>query len=155
VRFENGEEISRLEEGVWRLAEPQDQINGYGNQIAVRTTVIDGVEIEYWATMDVFLTSYSPCRSGVDGCLYGTSSGLPVQKGVVGTYLDWYRAYQGGPLYVPGYGQAVIGDVGAYPDGRAWFDLGYSDEEWVAWHHWVTVYFTTPVPDVIPYFLYP
>jgi uncharacterized protein YabE (DUF348 family) len=155
VRLEDGEETARFDEGDWLLAEPKDQINGRGTQVVVRTTVIDGVEIEYWATLVVYVTSYSPCRSGVDGCLYGTSSGLPVQRGVVGTYLDWYRAYKGGTLYVPGYGPAVVGDVGAYPSGEPWIDLGYSDEDWVGWSSHVTIYFTTPVPATIPYFLYP
>lgn len=153
MRYENGEEGSRQEEGVRVLVQARDQINGYGSQFVIRTTVIDGVEIEYWATMTMFATSYSPCRSGVGKCLYGTSSGLPVQKGVVSTYLDWYRAYKGGSIYVPGYGPAVFGDVGRYPDGRAWIDLGYSDADWVGWSQWVTVYFTTPIPSSIPYFL--
>lgn len=157
VRYEDGEEISRDEEGEWVLVEPQTQISGYGSQIVVRTTVVDGVEIEYWASMEMYATSYSPCRSGVDKCLYGTStSGVVVQKGVIATYLDWYRAAVGISLYVPGYGQGTIYDNnGAYYDGRPWIDLGYSDEEWVPWSGWVTVYFTTPVPASIPFFLYP
>lgn len=157
VRYKDGEEIARQEEGEWLLAEPQDQINGYGTQIVVRTIVIDGVEVEYWATMNMYATSYSPCRSGVDECLYGTStSGVSVAKGVVATYKDWLLAARGVSIYVPGYGPGAFFDVGGgFPDGRAWIDLGYSDEDWVAWHDWVTIYFTTPVPDHIPYFLYP
>ncbi len=157
VRYENGEEISRLEEGQWTLVEPTNQISGYGSKIVIRTTVVDGVEIEYWATMQMYATSYSPCRSGVEECLYGTSTaGVLVDQGVVATYLEWYRAARGVGVYVPGYGHAGIYDVGGgFPDGRAWIDLGYSDEAWVPWSGWVTVYFTTPVPAVIPYFLYP
>jgi len=155
IRYENGEEIERLEEGEWVLVEPVDQISGYGSMIVIRTTVVDGVEIEYWATMQMYATSYSPCRSGVDKCLYGTSTpGVVVDQGVVATYLDWYRAARGATVYVPGYGQGAIYDnSGAYYNGRPWIDLGYSDEAWVTWGSWVTVYFTTPVPEVIPYFL--
>jgi uncharacterized protein YabE (DUF348 family) len=153
TRYENGVEVSHSDEEARVLQPAMDQINGYGGDIQVRTVEIDGVEIEYWATLSVYVTSYSPCRSGVDGCLYGTSSGVPVQKGVVSTYLDWYRAYKGGSIYVPGYGPAVFGDVGRYPDDRPWIDLGYSDADYVGWSSWVTIYFTTPIPASIPYFL--
>ncbi len=153
TRYEDGVQVSQQEEGDRVIVAPIDQINGYGGDIVVRTAVVDGVEIEYWATLTVFVTSYSPCRSGGDTCLYGTSSGLPVQKGVVGTYLDWYKAYKGGSIYVPGYGPAVFGDVGMYPDGRPWIDLAYSDADYVGWSQEVTIYFTTPIPATIPYFL--
>ncbi len=49
-------------------------------------------------------------------------------------------------VFVPGYGPAKISDNGAYPDGRPWIDLAYSDADWVTWGDWVTVYFTTPIP---------
>lgn len=155
IRFEDGAEISQEEEAARVFVEAKDQINGYGGEFVIRTAVVDGVEIEYWATMSMYATSYSPCRSGVEGqCFTGTSLGLPVQHGVVATYLDWYRAYKGGSVYIPGYGAAVVADVGGgFPDGRAWIDLGYSDADWVGWSQWVTVYFTTPVPAAVPYFL--
>lgn len=156
VRYEDGEEADRQEEATWQLAAPRDQINGYGTQVVVRTTVVDGVEIEYWATLNVYATSYSPCRSGVEPCLYGTStSGVSVAKGVIATWKDWLLDARGVTVYVPGYGQGAFYDVGAYPEFRPWIDLGYSDDDWVGWSQWVTIYFTTPVPAHIPYFLYP
>jgi hypothetical protein len=42
---------------------------------------------------------------------------------------------------------------GGFPDGRLWIDLAYSDDDWVAWHGYVTVYFLTPVPANILYVL--
>jgi len=157
VRYQDGEEISRVEEALRLLVAPLTAINGYGSAFTIRTTVVDGVEIEYWATLDMYATSYSPCRSGVDQCLYGTStSGVSVAKGVAATYKDWLLAARGVIFYVPGYGPGAFYDVGGgFPDNRAWIDLGYSDEDWVGWSQWVTVYFTTPVPAVVPYFLYP
>lgn len=157
VRYENGVEVSQIQEDGRVLVEPITQINGYGSQAVIRTTVVDGVEIEYWATMSMYATSYSPCRSGVDQCLYGTStSGVSVAKGVVATYRDWLLAARGVTIYVPGYGPGAFYDVGGgFPDGRPWIDLGYSDSDWVGWSGWVTVYFTTPVPANIPYFIYP
>ena len=158
VRYEDGEEISRVEEGKRVLVAPITAINGYGSNFVIRTTVIDGVEIEYWATLNMYATSYSPCRSGVEQCFYGTAtSGVSVAKGVVATYKDWLLAARGVTIYVPGYGAAAFYDTGVYtPDpSRPWIDLGYSDDDWVGWSQWVTVYFTTPVPAVVPYFLYP
>ena len=157
IRYEDGKEISRVEEGLRVLVAPLTAINGYGSNFAIRTAVVDGVEIEYWATLSMYATSYSPCRSGVDRCLYGTStSGISVAKGVAATYRDWLLAARGVTFYVPGYGPGAFYDVGGgFPDGRAWIDLAYSDDDWVGWSQWVTVYFTTPVPAVVPYFLYP
>lgn len=151
VRLEDGEEISRQEEGERVLVEPQTQINGYGTKIVLRTIVVDGVTIEYYRAISVRVTSYSPCRSGVSGCLNGTASGLPVERGTVATYLSWYRELKFATIYVPGYGIGTIGDTGAYPTGEPWIDLAYSDADFVAWPaNWVTIYFTTPVPAYVP-----
>ncbi|MEX2144604.1 MAG: ubiquitin-like domain-containing protein [Anaerolineales bacterium] len=157
IRYEDGAEVSRAEESSRVLVEPVTAIGEIGSKFVIRTTVVDGVEIEYWATMSMYATSYSPCRSGVDRCLYGTStSGVSVAKGVAATYRDWLLAARGVSIYVPGYGSAAFYDVGGgFPDGRAWIDLGYSDDDWVGWSQWVTVYFTTPLPASVPYFINP
>lgn len=146
VLYENGEEVSRVDEGQWTLSEPVTQISGFGTKIVVRTAVVDGVEIEYWRTLELFATSYSPCRSGVETCYYYTALGDEVKQGIAAVYLSWWYAMGQHTVYVPGYGPAKISDNGAYPDGRPWIDLGYSDEDWVPWAQWVTVYFTTPIP---------
>ncbi|MDA1329501.1 MAG: ubiquitin-like domain-containing protein [Chloroflexi bacterium] len=146
VRFEDGKEVSRREEGEWVLAEPVVQISGYGTDIVVRTAVVDGVTIEYWRTLSLYATSYSPCRSGTSKCYYYTALGDEVKKGIAAVYLSWWYAMGNHTVYVPGYGAAKISDNGAYPDGRPWIDLGYSDADWVTWAQWVTVYFTTPIP---------
>jgi len=146
IRFEDGVEISRVEESEWVIAEPVTQISGFGTQIVVRTAVVDGVEIEYWRAIELFATSYSPCRSGVEKCYYYTALGDEVKKGIAAVYLSWWYAMGQHTVYVPGYGPAKISDNGAYPDGRPWIDLAYSDDDWVTWGDWVTVYFTTPIP---------
>ena len=146
VRYENGVEVSRVDEGEWMLAEPVTQISGYGTKIVVRSAVVDGQTIEYWRTLELFATSYSPCRSGVETCYYYTALGDEVKQGIAAVYLSWWYAMGQHTVYVPGYGHAKISDNGAYPDGRPWIDLGYSDEDWVPWAEWVTVYFTTPIP---------
>lgn len=149
VRYENGAEVERQNEGSWTLVEPVTQIRGYGTDIVIRTAVVDGVTIEYWRAVTLYVTSYSPCRSGVpDRCYYYTSLGDEVKQGVAAVYLEWWYPMGNHTVYVPGYGHAKISDVGAYPDGRPWIDLGYSDDDWVPWGGWYTVYFTTPVPPL-------
>jgi 3D (Asp-Asp-Asp) domain-containing protein len=102
----------------------------------------------------MYATSYSPCNSGSSTCYYGTSSGIPVAHGVVAMIRDWYLALKGVRVYIPGYGTAVVADVGGgFDDGRAWIDLGYSDSDYVGWSQWVTVYFLAPAPLEVPWFL--
>ena len=102
----------------------------------------------------MYAAAYSPCRSGTTSCMNGTSLGLPVTRGVVAMYYDWYIALGGEHVYIPGYGKAVIADVGGgFPDNRPWIDLGYSDNDYEEWSGWVTVYFLAPAPASIPWFL--
>ncbi|HLO28358.1 MAG TPA: ubiquitin-like domain-containing protein [Anaerolineales bacterium] len=155
IRYEDGEEIARLTEAETMVRPPKTRIVGYGTKIEIKTAVVDGVKIEYWRAVQMFATSYSPCRLGVAGlCSKGTASGLPAKKGVVGMIRSWYNVMQGQRFYIPGYGIGVLGDLGAgYPDGRPLIDLAYSDNDYVGWHKWVTVYFLTPVPNSIIYVL--
>lgn len=153
IRYEDGEEISRLTEDETLVRPPKNRILGYGTKVEIKTAVVDGVTIEYWRAVQMYATSYSPCRSGGDRCYPGTSSGAKVQKGVVGLRYSWYLVMQGQPLYIPGYGYATVADVCGGCVGRPWIDLGYSDEDWEQWSSWVTVYFLTPVPQNIVYVL--
>ncbi len=113
VRYENGEEVSRNTEGEWVAVEPKTQKIGYGTKIVIRTLDTPGGVIEYWRAIPVYATSYAPCKSGVVGkCFYGTSLGLPVQRGVIGVIRSWYNLLAGQSVYVPGYGPATIADTG-------------------------------------------
>ncbi|MEW6029979.1 MAG: ubiquitin-like domain-containing protein [Chloroflexota bacterium] len=155
IRYEDGREVSRITESESVVRPPQTRIVNTGTQVTLTSTTVDGVNIQYWYVMQMYATSYSPCRSGVEGqCFTGTASGLPVQKGVVAMYRDWFNAMQGMEVYVPGYGRAVIADLGGgFPDGRAWIDLGFSDDDYEVWSGWVTVYFLAPAPASIPWVL--
>jgi uncharacterized protein YabE (DUF348 family) len=149
TRSEDGVQVSQQSESETIVRPPQDRIMGIGTKIVIRTATLDGVTIEYWRSLRLFATSYSPCRSATpDGrCSYGTSSGMPVQKGVVAMQYDWYILFGFEHLFVPGYGAAVVGDVGGgYLGSHYWIDLGYTDSDYVGWGEWVTVYFLTPVP---------
>jgi 3D (Asp-Asp-Asp) domain-containing protein len=117
----------------------------------MQTLDTPGGQVQYWRAVQMYATSYSPCRSGTSKCSYGTASGLTVKHGVVAMTRDIYNTLAGTQVYVPGYGVAVIGDVGGgFPDGRLWIDLGYSDDDWQNWGGWVTVYFLAPIPAYIP-----
>ncbi len=150
TRSEEGVQVSQQSESESVVRPPQDRIMGIGTKIVIRTTTVDGVTIEYWRALNLKATSYSPCRSAVAQCLYGTSSGLPVQRGVVAMVYSWYLLFGFEHLYIPGYGEAVVGDVGGgWPPGNHyWVDLGWSEEEYepLTYANGVTVYFLTPVP---------
>lgn len=153
IRYEDGEEISRVTEDETVVRPPKTRILAYGTKIEVKTAVVDGVNIEYWRAVQMYATSYSPCRSGVDRCYSGTSSGKSLRKGMVGLRYSWYLSMQGQQLYIPGYGFASVEDVCGGCTGRPWIDLGYSDHDFETWHSWVTVYFLTPVPTNVIYVL--
>jgi uncharacterized protein YabE (DUF348 family) len=155
-RSENGVEVSQKTESETIVRPPQDRILGYGTKVVIRTILVDGVSIEYYRALNLYTTSYSPCRSATpDGkCSYGTSSGLPVQRGTVAMVYSWYLAFGFDRLYIPGYGHAIVGDVGGGPPGNHyWVDLGWTDAEYQPMSGWTTVYFLTPVPKNLVYIL--
>lgn len=148
MRSEDGVEVSRQTEGETVVRPAEDRVLGYGTKLVPRTITVDGQTITYWRALRLYATSYSPCRSaGVPGkCYTGTSSGLPVKRGVVAMIYSWYLLFGGQSLYIPGYGYATVGDVGGgYPKGNHyWIDLGWTDEEYQPMEGWMTVYFLLP-----------
>jgi uncharacterized protein YabE (DUF348 family) len=157
IRYEDGKEIARQIESESVVRPPKDRLVGYGTKAVLHTAVVDGVPIQYWRAVQMYATAYSPCHSAADRCYPGTSSGKPVQKGVVAFIYRWYLNMQGQALYIPGYGYATVEDVGGGIPGKAWIDLGYSDAEYEQsgdqWGKWVTVYFLAPIPPNIMYVL--
>jgi len=153
VQTVDGKEVGRVSDPEWQVAQPVNEQIGYGTKIVIRSMDTPYGMIQYWRTKTVYVTSYAPCPYGTTPCLTGSSSGMPVQYGLIATYLDWYKAMKYQRLYVPGYGIGTIGDVGRYPDGRPWIDVAYSNENYIPWGAYVTVYFLTPVPAWYPRFL--
>ena len=150
-RFEDGVLVNQVTESESIVRQPKETIISLGTQIQIQTLNLPGGQLQYWRALQMYATSYSPCRSGTSKCLYGTASGLPVKQGVVALISAFYRELAGSRVYIPGYGTAVIGDVGGgFPDGRLWIDLAYSDSEYQGWAGMVTVYFLTPAPANIP-----
>jgi uncharacterized protein YabE (DUF348 family) len=143
IRSEDGMEVSRQSESESVVRPLQDRVVSYGTRVVMHTTTVDGITITYWRALQFWATSYHPAETGSDI----TASGRRLQKGMVGIDPD-YIPY-GTQMYIPSYGFAEAADTGSII-GR-WIDLGYSDDDYVAWHQWVTVYFLWPPPAVIPY----
>ena len=141
VRYEDGEEITRTVDTEWVARQPQPQIIGYGTNVVMYITTVDGRTIKYWRVLSMYATSYHP--AGVGGT---TASGLPLQKGVAAVDTSIIPFYT--HMYIPGYGEVIAADIGGGVIGR-WIDLGYSDDDYIPWHQWVTVYFLWPPPDNI------
>jgi 3D (Asp-Asp-Asp) domain-containing protein len=127
--------------------QPQSYIIGYGTKIVMHTLSTPNGTIKYWRAMQFWVTSYHP--SEVGGNI--TASGKPVRKGLVGVDTNYIPF--GTMMYVPGYGNAEAADTGNI-NGR-WLDLAYSDDEYVAWHQWVMVYFLWPPPAFVPWTIPP
>jgi uncharacterized protein YabE (DUF348 family) len=150
TRTEDGTQVSQKVESESIVRPPQDRIMGYGTKIVIRTTTVDGQVIEYWRALSLAITSYSPCRSGASRCYPSTSLGTPVRHGEVAMVLSWWKLLAHERVYVPGYGEAIVEDVGGgYPAGNHyWVDLGWTDDEYqnITYEGGYTVYFLTPVP---------
>ena len=153
IRYEDGQEVNQETDAEALVRPAKDRIVGAGTKIVIRTVDTPEGPLEFYRAVQVYATSYSPCRLGVPWCGYGTAGGMKAQKGVIGVIRSWWRYMNGDPVYVPGYGRAIISDIGAGIDGRYWIDLAYGDDDYVPWHSWVTLYFLTPVPPTIMYIL--
>lgn len=151
VRTVDDRETSRTEEASWTASEAKAQKIGYGTKVVVRTLNTGTGKIEYWRAVEVYATSYSPCNSSPDRCYPNTASGQPVQRGVIAVTRAWYNQMLGQGVYIPGYGTAVVSDLGGGVAGKKWIDLGFSDSDYEIWHQTVTLYFLTPVPENVPY----
>jgi uncharacterized protein YabE (DUF348 family) len=151
IRYEDGNEVSRLMEDETTVRPPKTRTLGYGTKVEVTTATVNGAQIEYWRAVQMYATSYSPCRLGTSTCGSTTASGKQLEKGMVALPTNLYLTMQGQRLYIPGYGFATVEDACGGCGGQPMIDLGYSDNDYQAWHSWVTVYFLTPVPQNIVY----
>ncbi len=146
IRTENGEMVLTETSPEVILVPPVNDKREYGTKINVRTLDTPEGPVEYYRSVTVYATSYSPCRSGTSSCITGTSSGMKVAKGVVAVTSDWYNRFGGQSVYIPNYGKAVIADVGGGIPGRKWIDLAYEDDNFIGWSRETKLYFLTPIP---------
>ncbi len=147
VRYEDGVETGRIDEGKVLVRAPKDQIVGYGTKLVMHTIDTPDGPINYWRAIPMLATSYHPAETGGST----TASGLQVKKGIVAVdrrYIPFYTR-----LYIPGYGEAIAADTGGAVVGRI-IDLGYEDSNYVSWYKRVTVYFLWPPPANIVW-IYP
>ncbi|KXK15730.1 MAG: G5 domain protein [Chloroflexi bacterium OLB14] len=160
VRYEDGVEVSRMQEDKTILQEPKTQIVASGTKI-VLSPIGGDTPYQYWYATEMYASWYSPCNSGTGGCSYGTASGARAGYGIVAVDYSIYSDLAGMRVYIPGYGVATIGDTGGGPiiettfgvPRTKWIDLGYDDNNIGGLSGWVTVYFLEPAPATIPYFL--
>jgi uncharacterized protein YabE (DUF348 family) len=152
VRYEDGVEVGRTTEGTHVLVPPQTRIVGYGTKIVIRTVDTPDGTFEYYRKIRVFATSYYPCGfiKYIGHCSYTTRSGHAVEKGVIAVVTSWYFLFQGQPFYVDGYGPATVEDSGYGPNAPYWIDVAYSNEDYVGWYRFTTLYFLMPVPADVP-----
>lgn len=146
VRLEDGVETSRHVEDEYISQPPQSEILGYGTKIVPRTMNTPDGQIKYWRALEMYAVSYNVSSAG-DSV---TATGLELQKGIVA--IDPRYIPYGTRMYVPGYGEALAADTGGGIKGRM-IDLGYRDEDYVSWHHWVTVYFLWPPPESVAWII--
>ncbi|HSM71134.1 MAG TPA: ubiquitin-like domain-containing protein, partial [Anaerolineales bacterium] len=106
IRYEDGEEISRITEDETMVRPARTRTLGYGTMVEVNTATVNGVQIEYWRAAQMYATSYSPCRLGIPTCGSTTASGKQLEKGVVALPTNLYLTMKGQPLFIPGYGFA-------------------------------------------------
>ena len=154
VRYENGEEVSRVTEETVVQKEPVNKVVAYGASVDVKTLSTPDGTITYYRAMDVTVTAYSPCNSGVDTCYPYAASGAEVKRGIIAVHRDWYNLLKGSAIYIPGYGIGVVADIGSYPPNHNWIDLGYTDAEFeqatLTFQKSITVYFLMPYPSSGP-----
>ncbi|MGD8405248.1 MAG: G5 domain-containing protein [Anaerolineales bacterium] len=158
IRYEDGQEVNREIEGESVVRPPQTRIVNTGTKIVVTTATVGGETLDYWLAYEMYATIYSPCNSGTGGCSYSTASGLRAGRGVVAMDRSMYSYLQGARIYIPGYGYAVVGDVGGGSiveenigvSRYRWIDLGFNDNNILDMSGWLTVYFLSPVPASIP-----
>jgi uncharacterized protein YabE (DUF348 family) len=142
IRYENDIEVKRTTESEYIAKEPSARIIGYGTKIEPQTVSTPEGQIQYWRALEMYAVSYNPSSAG--GTV--TATGLPLQKGVAA--IDPRYIPFGTHLFIPGYGEAVAADTGPGITPRM-IDLGYSNDDYVAWHQPVTVYFLWPPPENI------
>jgi uncharacterized protein YabE (DUF348 family)/3D (Asp-Asp-Asp) domain-containing protein len=155
VRYENGVEVSRTPDGEWVARDPVNRVVGFGTQVVIRVIDSPSGPVEYWRMVRMRVTAYTAASSGKapDHPSYGiTASGLPAGTGIVA--IDPSVVPFRSSVYVPGYGVGFAGDTGGGVKGR-WIDLGYDEDELVAWSGYVDVYYLAPAPpaDQINYLL--
>jgi len=135
VRYEDGEEVERVEEAEWIARQPTLQRVAYGSTVEIQS--FEGFDC--WLTKEVQIYSYQDTGDP-------TSSGLWPTKGTIAVSLEWYRILKGTSIYVPGYGVGTVLDTCPGCAAENAIDVFYPTAEYVPWSKRETVCFMTPAP---------
>jgi resuscitation-promoting factor RpfB len=154
VVYENGKEVRRGQDSEWVAVEPVTQTIDYGTKVVIRTMDTPHGPIEYWRTIFLRTSYYTPSQSGTepDAPWFGiTITGKRATKGVIGIDPNVIRFHT--QMYVPGYGFGAAEDTGNLAIGRV-IDLCYDDNDpSQGAFGWENIYLLTPVMPDIPYML--
>jgi 3D (Asp-Asp-Asp) domain-containing protein len=146
VRYENGNEVTRVLEDTWVAQEPAERVIAYGQQITPQTVTVGGQQITYWRHIRMLATSYSASTAGTSPTAsnYGrTYTGDTMRHGIVA--VDPAIVPLRSQVYVSDYGYGDALDTGGAIRARR-IDLGYDDSNLVLWNRWVDVYLLWPPP---------
>ncbi len=140
VRYEDGEEVSRMVLAEWVSKAPVAHRIAYGGIVVLQTFDSSEGAVDYWLAMDVYITSYLDTGSP-------TASGVWPYYGVIAVSPEWYSILKGTSIYVPGYGIGTVLDICPGCVGKPWIDVFIPTDQYVAWSRTETVYFLPPAPD--------
>ncbi len=146
--YEDGQEVKRLQTSEEVLQPPTTAEIHYGTKVIYRTLNAPSGPVQYWKTMRVYATWYTPASAGKPASAPGygkTALGYEARRGVMA--VDPRVIPLRTTVYVPGYGPAVAADTGGGVRG-AMIDLAFGDDEEQDWiGHYVDIYFMAPGPD--------
>lgn len=123
VTYENGEVAHRNVLSREVVVEPIDQIIGEGSREALQVLQTPSGTYRYTKVIELEATAYYPGPESTDQWADGyTYTGLRAGYGVVA--VDPNVIPLGTRLYIPGYGEAIAGDIGGAIKGYR-IDLGF------------------------------
>lgn len=123
VTYENGEVAHRRVLSREVVVEPVDEIIGEGSREALQVLQTPTGSYRYTQVIELEATAYYPGPESTDQWADGyTYTGLRAGYGVVA--VDPTVIPLGTRLYIPGYGEAIAGDIGGAIKGYR-IDLGY------------------------------
>jgi uncharacterized protein YabE (DUF348 family) len=154
---EDGKETSRVTEPSVVLSRPVNAQVAYGGKMVVKTLDTPDGPIQYYRSLTVHATAFSPCEPARDGsydpakCDNQTAAGTKIRKGIIAVTYKWYLLLKYEKVYIPGYGINSIEDNYPYAlPWKYWIDIGFDDSNYVPISTDVTIYFLYPPTNTPP-----
>lgn len=153
----DGKETSRVTEPSVILTRPVNATIAQGSKLVVKTLQTPSGSIQYYRSIIVHATAFSPCEPAADGsydpadCSYKTAAGTLVRRGIIAVRYSWYVLLKYAQVYIPDYGYATIEDNYPYSlPWKNWIDLGFDDSNYKPVSKDVTLYFLYPPNGNVP-----